>query len=100
MLTTNSPVASMFINVSFLGRSPPRIMGQKQITGGFALMTVKKLTGARLRTPFAVSVETNAIGRGRTEPDSSRYTSNGSLVAGSMIMDFAIITAGPNDPVP
>src|SRR6185436_4737543 len=30
---------------------------------------------------------------------SSRYTSNGSLVAGSMIMDFAIIAAGPDNPV-
>ena len=68
MLTTNSPVASMFTSVSFLGRSPPRIMGQKQITGGFALMTVKKLKGARLRTPWALSVETNAMGREEWSP--------------------------------
>jgi hypothetical protein len=74
-------------------------MGQKQITGGFALMTVKKLKGARLRT-VALIVDTNAIGRGRMEPYSRRYISNGSLVAGSMIMDFAIIAAGPKDTVP
>src|SRR5690242_5279848 len=100
MFTTNSRVASILTSVSFLGRSPPRIMGQKQITGGFALITVKKLNGARLRTPSGLSVDTNAIGRGRTAPESSRYTSNGSLPAGSMIMDFAIIAAGPDDPVP
>src|ERR1051325_8609651 len=100
MFTTNSPVASIFTSVSFLGRSPPRIMGQKQITGGFALITVKKLKGARLRTPCALNVETKAIGRGRIDPDSRRYMSNGYLVAGSMIMDFAIIAAGPEDTVP
>src|SRR5258706_9464149 len=53
MLTTNSPVASMFTRVSFLGRSPPRIMGQKQITGGVALMAGEKLKGARLAAPRA-----------------------------------------------
>ena len=39
-------------------------MGEKQITGGFALMAVKKLNGARLRTPALLRVETNAMGRG------------------------------------
>ena len=43
-------------------------MGQKQITGGLALMPVKKLNGARLRTPSAVMVETKAMGRGTITP--------------------------------
>jgi hypothetical protein len=43
-------------------------MGQKQITGGFALIPVKKLNGARLRMPSALMVETNAIGRGTITP--------------------------------
>src|SRR5207247_695784 len=48
-LTTNSPVASILRSVSFLPPSLPRIMGEKQTTGGLALMPVKQLIGQRLR---------------------------------------------------
>src|SRR5205823_12749650 len=41
--TTNSLVASTFRSVSFFEPSLSRIMGQKQITGGLALIPVKKL---------------------------------------------------------
>ena len=44
-------------------------MGEKQITGGLALMPVKKLNGARLRMPSALIVETKAIGRGTITAD-------------------------------
>jgi hypothetical protein len=47
-------------------------MGEKQMTGGLALMAVKKLNGARLRLPSALSDETNAIGRGTITPTISR----------------------------
>jgi hypothetical protein len=43
-------------------------MGEKQTTGGFALMAVKKLKGARLRTQSPLIDETNAIGRGTIIP--------------------------------
>ena len=43
----------------------------KPVTGGFELATVKKLNGARLNAPSGLSVETNAMGRGTTDPISS-----------------------------
>ena len=49
----------------------PRTIGERQITGGFALMPVKKLNGARLKAPSRFMLETNAIGRGTMEPTSS-----------------------------
>jgi hypothetical protein len=39
--------------------------------GGLREATVKKLKGARLRTPSRLTVEVQAIGRGTTEPISS-----------------------------
>jgi hypothetical protein len=42
-----------------------------QSMAGLREATVKKLNGARLRTPFLLSVEVQAIGRGTTEPISS-----------------------------
>jgi hypothetical protein len=53
--------------VSFIMPREFRI-GAKQITGGFALTTVKKLNGARLQIPSLLTVDTNAIGRGTTIP--------------------------------
>jgi hypothetical protein len=46
-------------------------MGEKHTTGGFALIAVKKLNGARLGSPSALSDETNAIGRGTIAPTMS-----------------------------
>jgi hypothetical protein len=43
-------------------------MGQKQITGGLALMPVKKLNGARFRMPSGLIDDTNAMGRGTITP--------------------------------
>ena len=40
----------------------------KTSTGGFELATVKKLKGATLNAPSVFTVETNAMGRGTTEP--------------------------------
>jgi hypothetical protein len=45
-----------------------RIMGEKQITGGFALTAVKKLNGARFGMPVSLMLETNAIGLGTMDP--------------------------------
>ena len=41
---------------------------REHTTGGFALAAVKKLNGARLRTPERLIVDTNAIGRGTIAP--------------------------------
>ena len=58
----------MLISVSFRDPSAPLIIGEKQTTGGFALTAVKKLKGARLRTPSGLRDETKAIGRGTINP--------------------------------
>src|SRR5262245_2250970 len=68
MLTTNSRVATMLFKVSFLFPSLPRIIGEKQTTGGLALTPVKKLNGARFRMPSGLMLETKAIGRGTMAP--------------------------------
>ena len=68
-LMTNSPFASMLINVSFL--PPSRFnVGENTTTGGFAPNALKKLNGAKLTTPDLDSVVTQAIGRGVTSPTS------------------------------
>jgi hypothetical protein len=67
MLTTNSLVSRTLFNVSFV-EPFGRTIGQKQITGGFALAPVKKLNGARFETPAALIVETKAIGLGTITP--------------------------------
>src|ERR1051325_8336347 len=64
-LTTNSPVARTLASVSFIGS---RQTGQKSTTGGSPQTALKKLNGARLFTPDADVVETNAIGRGTMDP--------------------------------
>src|SRR5258708_16175137 len=58
MFTTNSRVADMLRSVSLSGSGPDFLVGQKQITGGFALIAVKKLKGARFRMPSQLIVET------------------------------------------
>jgi hypothetical protein len=42
------------------------------MTGGFALMAVKKLKGARFGIPRSLTLETNAIGLGTMDPIISR----------------------------
>src|SRR5215470_20117514 len=69
MLTTNSLVSRTLASVSFIGS---RHTGQNSTTGGSPHTALKKLNGARLLTPAADVVETNAIGRGTTEPTSRR----------------------------
>src|SRR5260370_30064475 len=68
MFTTNSFVDRILFSVSLVAASRPRTIGQKQITGGLALIPVKKLKGARLRTPSGLIEDTNAIGRGTMAP--------------------------------
>src|ERR1700751_4795067 len=68
MLMTNSPVAFTFARVSLDGMRKPF---EKQTVGGSAQIALKKLNGAKLRTPSADKVEMNAIGRGTTDPMSS-----------------------------
>jgi len=65
-LTTNSPVASTFRNVSLV---PTEV---NCTIGGRAEATVKKEWGARLCAPSADSVDTHAIGRGTTSAVSRR----------------------------
>jgi len=54
--------------VSFSGDRVPQA---KHTTGGLPQIALKKLKGARFRTPSGDTVETNAMGRGTTEPISS-----------------------------
>src|SRR3954469_15425849 len=91
-LTTNSRVARMFAMVSFGGL---RHTGPNPTTGGSAQNALKKLNGARLSTPAADIVETNAIGRGTTEPISTRYIVCAGIVDGSMIMKSLAGLQGP-----
>src|SRR3974377_672418 len=61
MFLTNSPVARTFARVSVGGSRTPEA---NETTGGLAHTALKKLKGARLRTPSGETVEKNAIGRG------------------------------------
>ena len=89
MLITNSPVSSMLLRVSLAGPSSPtrgpRLMHS---IGGCREATVKKLKGARLRMPYWLRVEVQAIGRGTTEPINSLYKLCWSRSDGSMIKAF------------
>jgi hypothetical protein len=64
-------------------------MGAKHTTGGLALTAVKKLKGARLRTPAELTVDTNAIGRGTIAPIISLYTFAGPASEGMIVMEQA-----------
>jgi len=61
---TKSPANSMFFRVSFF--SPLLVPMDMQTSGGFEVMPVKKLKGARLKMPSSPTVETQAMGRGKT----------------------------------
>jgi hypothetical protein len=65
-LTTNSPCAEMFRSESFL---PTEV---NWMIGGVTEATVKKEWGARLSTPSADVLDTQAMGRGTTTAVSSR----------------------------
>jgi hypothetical protein len=71
MFTTNSPVSSTLLNVSLSDSPSGRGPTLMQSIGGWREATVKKLKGARLRTPSRLTVEVQAIGRGTTDPMSS-----------------------------
>src|SRR5437879_8066176 len=58
--TTNSPVASMFLKVSFI----PIELNTRY--GGQSATKLKYECGARLRQPWQETVETHATGRGTT----------------------------------
>ncbi len=74
MFTTNSRVASILFSVFLRFPSEARIIGEKQVTGGFAETTVKKLNAARLDWPSGFTEDAKAIGRGTTAPVSNfRY---------------------------
>ena len=68
MFTTNSRAVVMLRSVSLRGSGFARSATVKTRTGGLELATVKKLNGATLNAPSGLTVETNAIGRGTTEP--------------------------------
>jgi hypothetical protein len=70
MLTTNSPVRSMLIAVSFCRPSGLRLDANMH-SGGSSQNTLKKENGAALTTPVGPTVVTQAIGRGSTNPASS-----------------------------
>ncbi len=65
-LTTNSPVASMLRRVSL---RPTEV---NDSIAGSVLATVKNECGARLSTPSAERLLTQAMGRGTTDAVSSR----------------------------
>src|SRR3546814_10953685 len=68
-LFRSSPLASTLRTVSL--RPPPRGPDENATVGGAPHTPMKKLSGARLRTPAASTVETQAIGRGRSEEHTS-----------------------------
>ena len=70
-LKQNSPVARAFFSVCFSLPSGLRAI-VSEIIGGITHTTVKNENGARLVTPSALMVEAQPIGRGTTEPVSSR----------------------------
>ncbi len=70
-LKQNSPVSRAFLSVCFSLPSGLRAI-VSEIMGGTTHTTVKKLNGARLVTPLALTVEAQPIGRGTTEPVSRR----------------------------
>src|SRR5260370_17335837 len=62
MFTTNSLVVRILFSVSFVAASRPRTIGQKQMTGGLALIPVKKLNGPQLLMPSGLMLDTNTLG--------------------------------------
>src|SRR6188474_1987940 len=87
MWTTYSPVARTLWSVS-LSRPAPLVTVEKTRDGGFAPPALKKENGARFAVPDAESEETNAIGRGITQPVRRAYRSAGGTAAGSIWRSF------------
>src|ERR1035441_8726355 len=78
----------MLRSVSFFELSRERMPGQKHMTGGLAHTAVKKLKGARFGAPLLLTVETKAIGRGRTTPTNNFSMSCTETAAGSTVTYF------------
>src|SRR5262245_22638445 len=84
---TNSPVLSMLRHVSLGGRVPSgcrlRRDTQMRQVGGSADTPVKNENGARFADPSSLSVDVQAIGRGRMVAACQKYTASGEIVVGS-----------------
>ena len=86
-LTTKLPVVSTFRSVSFFVFSVPgaiaRTDEENAIVGGSPVIAMKKLNGATFFTPSASTVDTQAMGRGTTQPMRSLYTASALIFSGS-----------------
>src|SRR4029077_3228196 len=86
-LTTKLPVASTFRSVSFFVFSMlgaiARTDDENAIVGGSPVIAMKKLNGATFFTPSASTVDTQAMGRGTTQPMRSLYTASALIFSGS-----------------
>src|SRR5262245_7737714 len=86
-LTTKLPVLSTFLSVSFLVRVAPGASAREEdenaIVGGSPVMAMKKLNGATFLTPSASTVDTQAMGRGTTQPMRRLYTASSVTCSGS-----------------
>src|SRR5688500_4750883 len=83
MFTTNSPVSSTFLRLSF--GSPLALSDGLYIRlGGFAPPAMKKLNGARFSWPPELIVLTKAIGRGWMTPTKRSYIWRGVRLPGSI----------------
>src|SRR5215510_11893437 len=84
MLTTKSCVYSILRIVSFFLSS--RRPEENASVGGLLHTAMKKLNGARLGIASSLRLDTQAIGRGTTQPMSSLYIDCGTAVCGSICM--------------
>src|SRR5439155_19842560 len=89
---TNSFVSRMLRSVS-LGSSWRSPMAMAT-SGGSLEIALKYENGAKFGTPLALTVDTNAIGRGTTAEMRNRYTSRCGSVRGSRIMPATVAARG------
>ena len=82
----------MFWRVSFLEEFAGRIMGENTMTGGFALTPVKKLNGARFRTPPVVDCGNEGD---RTGHDGSHHELVGVLRSGGRWIHDHLLSSMP-----
>ena len=85
ILTTNSFVSLILINVSFSEPSHPLLAGANIIVGGLEHTPLKYEKGAMLFCLFFDIVDTNAIGLGTIEPIISLCISWNAVLSGSII---------------
>src|SRR5690242_4713767 len=86
-LMTYSPVFFTFWTVSLA--TPSREPAENMTVGGLEHTALKKLNGARLSRPSGVIDETQAIGRGTTQPMRILYAADG-VFSGSICMDAPV----------